>query len=382
MRLFNVWLWVLYFSWQSLYFAELPVNAQAKPQMSKKAKSLVLPGDPVATSQDEDTGSSQKADELFKEGVGLLEKDDAEAARPILEQAAQLTPNCASIHCNLGLACQRLGDIHNALLEFETALKLVPNMPEALLDLGGCLQSIGSTTDAMNVYKRYLATNPSSPKKAEITALVETLRTRRPTLSSDPTFQDYYLSILHEGIYKWPKEKMPLKIFISDGTTSDGSTVEGYNDSFKRTLVDAFNAWSQASGGRVTFLLVPAQNLADIYCIWTSDPQEVKEEGETEGGSVKLIARDSNIVRATLKILTRPLNDQVNGQGSLSNDEVMKICLHEIGHVLGLGGHSNNNHDIMFYGQTAVGLDPTLSRRDKATISRLYDGYPKLASFH
>jgi predicted Zn-dependent protease len=109
---------------------------------------------------------------------------------------------------------------------------------------------------------------------------------------------------------------------------------------------------------------------ADIYCSWTANPLEVAEDGtQSERGSAKIVVRGENIERARLKILTRPLLED----GILSDDEILKACLHEVGHVLGLQGHSTNNHDVMFFTVDTSTVWPVLSKRDKATIARLYD---------
>ncbi len=59
----------------------------------------------------------------------------------------------------------------------------------------------------------------------------------------------------------------------------------------------------------------------------------------------------------------------------LSEDDMKKTSLHELGHALGLRGHSSNNHDIMFYSVSPT-VWPVLSKRDKATLFRLYETYP------
>jgi hypothetical protein len=56
-------------------------------------------------------------------------------------------------------------------------------------------------------------------------------------------------------------------------------------------------------------------------------------------------------------------------------DSIKQTLLHEAGHSLGLNGHSTNNADIMYYGTNSKQL-PALTRRDKATIARLYNDFP------
>ncbi len=48
------------------------------------------------------------------------------------------------------------------------------------------------------------------------------------------------------------------------------------------------------------------------------------------------------------------------------------LALHEIGHVLGLTGHTNNRGDIMYAYFAQLPPDRDLSKRDINTIRRLY----------
>lgn len=71
------------------------------------------------------------------------------------------------------------------------------------------------------------------------------------------------------------------------------------------------------------------------------------------------------IERADINISTR------TGGRAISKDEIKKTALHEIGHALGMNGHSSNSADIMY---AAISPKQTsyLNGRDRATINRLY----------
>ncbi|HEY9711892.1 MAG TPA: matrixin family metalloprotease, partial [Chroococcales cyanobacterium] len=182
----------------------------------------------------------------------------------------------------------------------------------------------------------------------------------------------YFENIVSEGSYRWPEEKIPLKVFVEDGRD-----VKGYKDSFRADLIKSFNSWCEASDGRLCYRIVIDRRHADIDCGWTANPTEVAGDGRvSERGSAKLTARAGIIQNATLKILTRPILEN----GILSDDDMTKACLHEVGHVLGLQGHSTNNHDVMFYTVDTATVWPVLSRRDKRTIARLYEKYRRSPS--
>jgi predicted Zn-dependent protease len=55
--------------------------------------------------------------------------------------------------------------------------------------------------------------------------------------------------------------------------------------------------------------------------------------------------------------------------------EIMRTCLHEVGHALGIDGHSADVNDVMYFSESAKHMG-TLTRRDMVTIIRLYGRYP------
>lgn len=316
--------------------------------------------------------------ELFSQAVHLLKINHAYQARDLLEQAVALAPKSAGIHCNLGLAYQNSGNMPRALEEFKVALTLNPHMPEATLNLAGCYQSMGANAEAIHWYKTYLSTREvKEPQRKQINDIIIALQNATQKPYANPNGEDYLAGITAEGTYRWAKEKMPIRVFIQDSEAVNGKVVGGYKQSFKSALLAAFDDWCKASGNRIKYQTVPDKEHADIFCTWTSDPLEVTENGTlSERGSAKIIVKGSQIERATLKILTRPILEE----GVLSEDEMKKACLHEVGHVLGLQGHSTNNHDVMFFTVDTATVWPVLSRRDKSTILRLYENYPTVIS--
>ncbi|MBI4533753.1 MAG: tetratricopeptide repeat protein [Candidatus Melainabacteria bacterium] len=312
-----------------------------------------------------------QARQLFIEALLLLRENKAFAARQILERAAELEPDNAAIHCNLGLAYQNSGNVTQAMHEFANALKLKPNMPEATLNTAGCYQSIGKTQEAIEWYKKYVHNNPHAPETKQVKDIIKALEISLGKPGSDPSCADYFDSITGEGTYRWPSTSLPIKVFIDPA-----EDVEAFRESFHQALLESFDAWMLATQNRLAYVLVQEKSQANIICEWTSNPQEVSEANtQSERGMAHIYAKDGNIRHATVKILTRPMLDQ----GSVSDDDIKKACLHELGHVLGLQGHSTNNHDVMFFTVDTSTVWPVLSKRDKATIARLYEKYPKLA---
>jgi tetratricopeptide (TPR) repeat protein len=309
-----------------------------------------------------------EVDRLFVDSYKLINENRALEARQLLEHAAQLKPNSPSVHYNLGVAYEHTENIEKAILEFLHVLELKPHMARAMLNLGSCYQSLGNNKEAINWYQKFLADSPHSPYKLEVSDMIGLLRKNAATAGTkdDPTLANYLASVTGKGTYRWPKSKIPIKVFIEPG-----SHVPYFRNSYKRVLSEAFDAWTKGSGSKLAFKLVPDEDIADITCSWVSKPSAGKDP-LSERGSAEIRATKGNIVSARITILTKPFL----AGGVLDDDDVKKACLHEIGHALGLQGHSANNHDVMFLTVDTPTVWPVLSMRDKATISKLYANYP------
>lgn len=377
---------------------------------------------------------------LMEQGQALLNQRRYSDARRAFEQAVSTKPDWAPGHFYLGYALAQSGEHQRAIGEFQSALQLDPNLKEAVMNIASNYQSMGDSVSAITWYERYLQENPGSPKAGDIRSRINGLRQQAARQQQQPQRQvaaapvqssntgqtsqwqsedpyaglvppqqspwqasptdgvrnqpgvppntayagqaptappeDEYLDSATAGgrYFRWPAERMPIRVYIAPGA---GAT--GYRDSFSRALADAFAAWAKGSDNRIAFWIVTDPSQADITCDWTGDPAKVVEAGRSvEGGLTKLSGQeqpggvDVKIVRARVTLLTKD-----RGGTPLSDDDMKKVCLHEIGHALGLNGHSNNNHEIMFFSESPS-VWPALTKRDKATIRRLYASYPKM----
>lgn len=178
----------------------------------------------------------------------------------------------------------------------------------------------------------------------------------------------YMTDISKDGIYTWQADKLPLKIFVSEG-----EGVSGYRPQFSDYIKKSFDTWCEASGNKISWVEVKDPNKADITVYWTSKVFE-RPEG-TEAGKTSALTRLNTstgkgiIYGARMQMLT-----QLAGR-DFGDEEVAKTCLHEAGHAMGLQGHSRVRDDIMFY---AVSKDQEfkLSARDVNTITQLYANFP------
>ncbi len=175
--------------------------------------------------------------------------------------------------------------------------------------------------------------------------------------------------ILGDGVYSWPVDRLPLKVYIPDGTG-----VPSYRSNFRQVLRECFDDWAVASGNRVAWLEVGSPQEADIVVKWRADSPE--RDGGNEAGLTRTYTKYNTktkigtIYKADMGLVTRlPYRE-------LSDLEIKKTFLHECGHALGLAGHSHDRGDIMF-AKVSPSQEPHLNTRDIDAIMAVYGAYPQ-----
>jgi predicted Zn-dependent protease/Tfp pilus assembly protein PilF len=162
---------------------------------------------------------------------------------------------------------------------------------------------------------------------------------------------------------RWPSSRMPLKVCIIPA-----ANVKGYQPAFDQCLIKCFQDWGNCSGGKISFKGVSDPKTADIVCTWTSDTS--KFMNSAEAGETTVYGSQAGIQHVTMLVLTVP--HPMSPSIPVSENRLRWICLHEIGHALGLGGHTRNPQDIMFFTTPLADVWKDLTPRDCNTIQALY----------
>ena len=136
-------------------------------------------------------------------------------------------------------------------------------------------------------------------------------------------------------------------------------------DSSKASILKrAFNIWDSALRGDMDFIFVDDKNEADIFIDYI-DKLSGSQVGVTKTSHINIQGR-IYLHKAVVLIAKK---DPV---GFIQSDsELLKVTLHEIGHAIGILGHSNSINDIMYY-STASTKNTSPSLRDIDTINKLY----------
>lgn len=305
------------------------------------------------------SNAEYRAHSLTNASVTQIQHGNWIEAERMLREAIQLDPDLPTARVNLGLTLSALGKHDEAIVEIGYAAGIDRREPAILISLGSAYVAGGHLAEASKTYKDYLMRFPNGPdaaRAAELAQKIDTeLKNQRP---GGATTGDDYLSSAPSHYYTtWLTKEIRVHL-------DPALDVHGYRSEFTQVLCEAFATWEAADVVRFKFVDNKAQ--ADIECIWTHDPSRLSSIAE--GGEAKLSYKGGRLAHCQIVLLT----ERAPGANPPSVVEIKALCLHEIGHALGLIGHSPNSDDIMYCAIRGGASQPHLSKRDIGTLRKLY----------
>ena len=171
----------------------------------------------------------------------------------------------------------------------------------------------------------------------------------------------YCLSILFEG-YSADDHYLERALSSSGKATiwkTMPITVYVYNGAYRNQILEAFRTWQTETGGLVKFTLANTPNAGIVVKYHSNLPGNAV-------GTTKKNASGSTITHAEILIKDYPYSPKLE-------NFVYSTALHEIGHALGIEGHSSGKDDIMYPQGKSLTERQTLSARDITTLKWLYN---------
>jgi hypothetical protein len=180
---------------------------------------------------------------------------------------------------------------------------------------------------------------------------------------------NYLAALAAQYIDCWPASRIPIKIYVHPA-----AKVAGYKPYCLDILKSALSQWSEASDGKITFNIV--DKLPDDGIEMTWKPSFVTANHAQEGVA-QIFSDHEGIKSATVEVFTLPCDVDDRHAACV----VLVGCLHEIGHCLGIQGHSPVGTDMMCpYYLLAHDITPDkikLTIRDKSTLLAILSLGPK-----
>lgn len=270
-----------------------------------------------------------------------------------------------------GLAAYQAKQFSRAAQQFNAALRENPKNADAMFYLGMAHARNQNYDQARQAFEMVIQTVPPTHElaskarnnisyitKQQITLASNSAKAAQVlTTSLSRTSKDNYLThVIPSGkVIHFSAAKMPLKVYIGDGLK-----VPGWHVGMKQHLIYAMRQWQTASRGKVSFVQTYNAANADIIVGWQRNFSD-----NILGVSPFQMVGDT-IVRSDINLAVY----YPGSNEKIPDDELKTIAIHELGHAIGIRGHSPYPDDIMYYSKTRHSA--TLSQRDINTIGMLY----------
>lgn len=299
------------------------------------------------------------------------------------------TPASLAAPMDMALKHYQQGDYPMAAEYFGQAIRHDGNNANARYYLADSLLKMNRLIEAKEAYEQAIAIAPDSPagkmSKAglveiktrlnppETSVIVSATASLKTAGRSGPdkleslfnTGSSYIDEVVEGGqMARWSVLKMPIRLWVDKSPVGVGYFQQGFPFQVKK----AMDQWVTALNNEVEYVLVDTPDQADIRVSWinTIDTKGFKTDTGityTAGVTVPNIVKEQ-LVTMDVRLSTFDIKGQPQGQ-----DEIYLLALHELGHALGIRGHSQDPKDIMFAQNQGI---QKLSTRDINTIRQLY----------
>ncbi|MBX9694687.1 MAG: matrixin family metalloprotease, partial [Cyanobacteria bacterium] len=306
------------------------------------------------------TEDEQKAILVNNEGMELANEGKYAEAEKKFHSAADLAPSHYLIQCNFGFVLMKLGRLVEAIQHLEKSTQLKSDFPLSWLNLGVAQQARGDAKSAIVSFEKYVSLSQPSEEVERIKGQLTLLKEESSIKTGDTSNTDYVASITARNKLRWPKSRMPVKVYIKPA-----NGLQNFKPEYQDLLKKAFDDWVTAAAGNISVSYVDSAKNADITAEWTNDTQGIVNLAE--GGDTQFAGDGQGMEKAHIRLLLLDPKPQ-----KLTPSLVRWITMHEVGHALGLLGHSPDPADIMYVNQPTTDSMAELTARDTTTIRKFY----------
>ena len=142
----------------------------------------------------------------------------------------------------------------------------------------------------------------------------------------------------NSDIIRWNPKTFPLKVYVS---SENGGN---YPEYYSSEVIKAFGQWT-ASSGFIPFSFINNEAAAQIVVKYEPSPTTACSDSSCK----YIVAHTDPVIRnGLLKQMIITVYDRDANGSFFSDKELYTTVLHEIGHALGIMGHSYSTDDLMY----------------------------------
>lgn len=173
---------------------------------------------------------------------------------------------------------------------------------------------------------------------------------------------DYYADVLwKKQVFHWNNQNGNIRVYIEQP-----DNIAGWSPEYISRFKAACKQWQLALGDQVRFSFTedPTEK-ADVTIHWNGAYEKL-------AGLTRCRHYNGKLATADITLNLKNYDNQL-----FAPEIVYRLSLHEVGHLLGLMGHSRNPKDIMF---PTLSMAKGISSRDAATLRKVYAQQAKITN--
>lgn len=195
------------------------------------------------------------------------------------------------------------------------------------------------------------------------------MKVKKRQIINQKVGENYIDSVLSYGtLERWNPQTFPLKVFISKPAEVPATHVN--------EVKNAFRKWQDGTQNFISFVFVDSAEKADIVCSYPTDFYRSCNSDQSSVTSKQYFIYDDqgHIKKSNIELTYKDCNGEVYAE-----DLVYAFALREIGHSLGLRGHSGKFQDKILYYPVPnknESVRPEINVADINTLKLIYSVLP------
>ena len=166
-------------------------------------------------------------------------------------------------------------------------------------------------------------------------------------------------------LVRWNPSTFPLHVYVEHNPDLP--------DYYEKAVKRAFAKWQKESDNFITFSFTNIEEYADIKCYFPKNFKSEKDDQRMLAGLTDFKFEDNKLKYSRINLATYDMNNKFRKENDLYT-----TALHEIGHALGISGHSVDKKDIMY--PVTQHEKAQISKSDINTLKLIYSIVPDITN--